>query len=291
MRGTKLQTTKLVPSNTWCTGGGWCTRPVIGSKSAMLNVYGYRQPSQPTTSNGWVGYTYRVPVTPPAPRCLTSTSTSVALDQQRLGRAVQVALAVRGVLQQLAVARQVALRRGDVRVGLDARKPQRLAAGRDPAVRGGRAAAPRSRPCRAGSAPNTVSTVAAPDSTYTHSSPIALRYSGDGSPGDHVGDAHVGVAEHQPPPGHRRRRPSTPRRGTARAAAGAAGAAGGSARWRGRAAPTASRRRSPTGCRGGRAARSRRRSPPRPSAPRSRGRRRAGGAGCGASAGRHRACR
>ena len=36
------------------TGGGWCTRPVIGSKSRMLNAHGYRQPSQPTTSNGWL---------------------------------------------------------------------------------------------------------------------------------------------------------------------------------------------------------------------------------------------
>ena len=47
MRGTKLQMTKLLPSNDWWAGGGWCTRPVIGSKSEMLNVYGYRQPSQP----------------------------------------------------------------------------------------------------------------------------------------------------------------------------------------------------------------------------------------------------
>jgi hypothetical protein len=37
-------------------------------------------------------------------------------------------------------------------------------------------------PARASSGPNTVSTSAAPDSTYTHSSPTASRYSGDGSP-------------------------------------------------------------------------------------------------------------
>ena len=55
------------PSNTWCTGGGWWTRPVIGSKSATLNAYGYRQPSQPTTSNGWCGSTCTVPTMPPGP--------------------------------------------------------------------------------------------------------------------------------------------------------------------------------------------------------------------------------
>ena len=32
-------------------------RPVIGSKSEMLKVYGYRQPSHPTTSNGCSAYT------------------------------------------------------------------------------------------------------------------------------------------------------------------------------------------------------------------------------------------
>ena len=37
-RGTKLQMTKFCPSKTWCTGGGWCTRPVIGWKSATLNA-------------------------------------------------------------------------------------------------------------------------------------------------------------------------------------------------------------------------------------------------------------
>ena len=42
-----------------------------------------------------------------------------ALDEQRRRRPVQVALAVRRVLEQLAVAGQVALRRRDVAVGLD----------------------------------------------------------------------------------------------------------------------------------------------------------------------------
>src|SRR5690606_2626949 len=70
--------TKLWPSKTWWTGGGWCTRPVIGSKSATLNVYGYRQPSQPTTSNGCVGQVTMLPTSPdgPWPRCMVYTSTS-----------------------------------------------------------------------------------------------------------------------------------------------------------------------------------------------------------------------
>src|SRR4051812_11104265 len=72
--------TKLCPSNTWCTGGGWWTIPVIGMKSETLNVYGYRHPSQPTTSKGWCGTVWTDPANPdgPAPRCLTYTSTSVA---------------------------------------------------------------------------------------------------------------------------------------------------------------------------------------------------------------------
>src|SRR5699024_9007899 len=58
------------------------------------------------------------------------------LTQQRLGRAVQVALAVGGVLEELAVARQVALGRGDVAVGLDGVQAGALALADDPAVDG-----------------------------------------------------------------------------------------------------------------------------------------------------------
>ncbi len=50
-------------------------------------------------------------------------------------RTVQVALAVRRVLQQLPEPRQVALGRGDVGVGLDDVQPHRIRSGRDPAVR------------------------------------------------------------------------------------------------------------------------------------------------------------
>ena len=59
------------------------------------------------------------------------------VDEQRLGRAVQVAFAVGGVLQELPVAREVPLGRGDVRVGLDHVAAQRLVAGGQPAVRRG----------------------------------------------------------------------------------------------------------------------------------------------------------
>ena len=38
MPRTNEQITKFGPSNVWCTGGGWCSRPVIGSKSAMENA-------------------------------------------------------------------------------------------------------------------------------------------------------------------------------------------------------------------------------------------------------------
>ncbi len=49
------------------------------------------------------------------------------LGQQRAGRQPQVALAVGRVLEELAVLRQVALGRRDVRVGLDRIRPQRVA--------------------------------------------------------------------------------------------------------------------------------------------------------------------
>ena len=82
-RGTNEQTTKPGPSNVWCTGGGWWMRPTIGSKSWIEKAYGYRQPSQPTTSNGWSRWTWRL--SPPA-RCARATVDVVAVDEQRLGR-------------------------------------------------------------------------------------------------------------------------------------------------------------------------------------------------------------
>ena len=79
---------------------------------------------------------------------------------------------------------------------------------RDPAVRGrGRdhdvvAGADRRAPRRRSRRRRT------PLSTYTHSSPIALRYNGDGSVGDRVRDAHVGVGQQVLPAEHRRPAPA-----------------------------------------------------------------------------------
>ena len=40
LAGTKLHTTKRGPAKVWCTGGGWWTRPVRGSKSWMESRWG-----------------------------------------------------------------------------------------------------------------------------------------------------------------------------------------------------------------------------------------------------------
>ena len=40
LRGQNEQITKFGPANVWCDGGGMWMRPVIGSKSLMLNVHG-----------------------------------------------------------------------------------------------------------------------------------------------------------------------------------------------------------------------------------------------------------
>ena len=99
-----------------------------------------------------------------------------ALLHERLGRPVQVALAVRRVLEELAEPGEVALRRRDVAVRLDGVEPRDLAVdvARQPAVRG----RPRDQHVVAGAVAEhaeDVSTVPDPDSTYTHSSPTALR--------------------------------------------------------------------------------------------------------------------
>jgi len=86
------------------------------------------------------------------------------VDRLRHGRAAQVALAVRRVLEQLAELRQVAPRRRDVAVGFDGVEPQRLVTGRHPAVHGGaREDDVVTEPDVEG--PNAVSTRAVPAST------------------------------------------------------------------------------------------------------------------------------
>ena len=101
MRGTKLQMTKFQPSKTWCTGGGWWTRPVMGSKSLMLKTYGYRQPSQPTTSSGWKGSVHGPDDPAGAVSAVLDEHVGLVVDpgahvlgQQRSLRRSQVALAV-----------------------------------------------------------------------------------------------------------------------------------------------------------------------------------------------------
>ena len=99
-----------------------------------------------------------------------------AVLDERLLRAVQVALAVRRVLEELAEAGEVALGRRDVAVRLDGVEPGDSPS-TSPGASGASSRAGRSRSRRGGrsSTPKLVSTVPVPSSTYTHSSPTALR--------------------------------------------------------------------------------------------------------------------
>ena len=94
-RGTNEQTTNPCPSNVWCTGGGWCRAPTIGSKSWMENANGHTQPSHATTSNGWVACTRR---DSPA-RLRTSDGDVAAVADERALGAAQVALGERRCLR------------------------------------------------------------------------------------------------------------------------------------------------------------------------------------------------
>ena len=140
-----------------------------------------------------------------------------AIHEERLGRAVQVALAVGRVLQELPEPGEVALGRRDVGVRLDCVEPKRFGPDRHPAVGGG---------------PGQQHVVALPGGERSEDglddrtagldvhALVADRVAVERArlPRDDVGDAHVGVAEHEPPPGHGVQRPSSPRRGTGRAA-------------------------------------------------------------------------
>ena len=140
----------------------------------------------------------------PAPRCLMKTSVSSSalaahvLGEQRAGGAAQVPLAVGRVLEQLAVLRQVALRRRDVGVGLDAVGPQRVLGGalRDPPVR----RRPRDDDVVAlGDVEGAEHGLhACPPTLDVHAlvaHPVAVP--GTRGAGDGIRDAHVPVAEHQ----------------------------------------------------------------------------------------------
>ena len=123
-----------------------------------------------------------------------------ALLDERLARAVQVALAVRRVLEELAEPRQVALRRRDVGVGLDRVQPRLL--GRQPPMRrrardqhvvtGAVGQHPERRLDGAGAGLDV-------DTLVADRVAVVRR----GGRRDDVRDPHVAVAEHQPAAGHR----------------------------------------------------------------------------------------
>ena len=125
----------------------------------------------------------------------------LALDEQRTDRPVQVALAVRRVLEQLPVAREVALGRRDVAVGLDRVEPAGLR--RQPAVGGGTGqqhvvtAPVGERPEDRLHGPTARLDV---DALVTDR--VAVERRGLG-PGDHVGDADVVVGQDEPTAGDR----------------------------------------------------------------------------------------
>lgn len=123
-----------------------------------------------------------------------------ALAQQRLGGPVQVTLAVGRVLEQLAVARQVALGRRDVAVGLDGVGAQRPLPVRKPAVRGrGRDDDVVALPGLQGSEHGLHGGLAGLDVDDLVADGVAVQRRVLG--GHDVGDADVAVAEHEPAPG------------------------------------------------------------------------------------------
>ena len=152
-----------------------------------------------------------------------------ALGQQRLGRPAQVALAVRRVLEELAVPRQVALRRGDVAVRLDRVGAQRLVPGRHPAVGGGpredHVVALRRPPARRTPSRRVRRAALDVDALVADGVAVERRRSAT-RPRRRSGRRRCRAPAAGRSP---RRRPCAPRRGTGRAASGAAASAGRSA--------------------------------------------------------------
>ena len=171
-------------------------RPTIGSKSAMLSAYGYRQPSQPTTSKGWVRCTYRVD---PGARADQDLDVA-ALHLQQLVGGAQVAFAVRGVLEELAPAAEVLLRRPDVAPRLEHQDPQ-LGTVDHPAVhgRGGDDDVVARADPQAPEAGLQLARAGLDEDQL-----VTDRVAGQGAVGDRgdVGDAHVLVGQQQVPPRH-----------------------------------------------------------------------------------------
>ena len=124
----------------------------------------------------------------------------VALDEHRFGRAAQVALAVRRVLEELPFRRQVAARRA--RCG---RRPRSRSSGPGsdrPEPNGGpaRGARRRSRRRSTASGPKAVSRTSDPDSTKTQLVADCVAVQRRCSATDDVRQAHVGVGQQQPSP-------------------------------------------------------------------------------------------
>ena len=143
---------------------------------------------------------------------LVARASAHVLRQQRTRRKPEVALAVGGVLEQLAVLRQVPLRRRDVRVGLDRIRAQGIPrrSSWDPSMRGG----PRDDHVVARAHVERSEHRLHPSPTPLHvhalvTDPVAVPGRDQGR--HRVRDAHVAVPEDQPAsgdgvaPSHRRR--------------------------------------------------------------------------------------
>ena len=120
MRGTNEQTTKFRAANVWWTGGGWWTRPVIGSKSPMLK----RVRPEVAVPADDVERVMRVVVgrQPVAHLDVDAELALVGPGRDLVGEP-DVALRVGRVLEQLAVVVAVALGRLDLRRALEVEHP------------------------------------------------------------------------------------------------------------------------------------------------------------------------
>ena len=121
-RGTNEHTTKPAPSNVWCTGGGWWRAPTIGSKSWIEKANGHTQPSQPTTSNGWVECTSRVS---PA-RCAHEHRHVGAVAHQRRVGPAQIAFGERRAFAELSPVGQVLARHAHVAARFEHERGERV---------------------------------------------------------------------------------------------------------------------------------------------------------------------
>ena len=111
IRGQNEQITKFGPWNVWCAGGGWCSRPALGSKSR--DVERVRVDVAVPADDVERVVVEDVVLVAAAHAHLELVLAALAVRAQ-LGRRVEVALGERRVLEQLAVAVAVAVRRLDL---------------------------------------------------------------------------------------------------------------------------------------------------------------------------------